>query len=437
MKKVRTILLFITLSMFLYACGGGGSDTPSYIPPYQTQLVQEKTLTFNRWNQTEQKSAYGEGYYLVVYLDDRENFNALNGEDIWGTIYDTNLNVISEFPIIQRDGRDITPFVLFDNVSKSFLVIWTAYKGLGGTEILSAFVTTDGKVTLNGVVDVAKGIVEVKGFTKINNGYAILFKDIWLTGGQDIGFKVLKVAVVDSNLMPLSVYTVTDDSHMGMKVDPTGASFDCLGEKCLVAYSMAKELLRDNSLHIYGRLLSTIDGTLNPEIRLSDEEKGKAASKTTPIVSAGKDSFLVAWFDFDSEQGSVSVDLAGKYVSLAGNVGERILISDFRWDKTAPVKTGLNGSVFYATITYRHSEGVHYALWSDTRSGTPLDTGLFIRRIGKDKDCILINNMPQDQKTPDLILGKDNKLFATWTQSGVRKEHGHFSADIFGIILPF
>lgn len=46
-----------------------------------------------------------------------------------------------------------------------------------------------------------------------------------------------------------------------------------------------------------------------------------------------------------------------------------------------------------------------------------------------------VNKMPQGQKTVDLIVGKDSKILATWSQAGVREPHGHFSEDIFGAFI--
>ncbi|MBA4372240.1 MAG: hypothetical protein C0402_05210 [Thermodesulfovibrio sp.] len=447
MKKVVAAVLLYT-SLILSGCGGSGSAVdsgapPPIAPPYSVKVQQETQLTNNKWNQGLQSAAFGGGVYMLVWMDDRDNTDGLSGEDIWGAIVDQSLQVIKEFPIFKRPGRDMNPKVIYDPIRSKFAVVWTSYNGLdlGHSDVMGAFVDTTGSVISAGSLGISQQYAEEASIKVAGNGYAILFRDTWVENVQTIGSKVLKLAVTDENFVVSRSTTVTGDTVDGVQVIPMSPTFDCGPDRCLVTYNMIKNIIRSDGSHIYGRFVSLSDGALGPELQLSEQPAGKAASKTSPTVAYGGGRYLVTWDDSDSAQGLVSIDLTGRFVSPDGVMGSTMVVSDFRWDHNADIKTGLNGAAGNGAIAYRPGDDAFVVIWSDSRTGTPLDSGLFMRKInvsGADSSCTLINNMPGNQAVPAAVMGSNNQIFVSWSQSAVRSTGdatGFYSADIFGLLL--
>lgn len=430
-------ILFL-IFLLLYGCGGGGGakEDNHKSPPYVVMIHQAKQLTDGKYNKGDSVVVYGEGVNLVIWADDRDNFNFLHGEDIWGAIVTPDGHVVKSFPALKRSGRDIHPHAVYDKKNKRFAVIWESFSGVESSKVGYALIDISGNIITVGTLPLSALYVDFLSIKSISDGFVIAYKDISL--GDFIGSKLGKLAVTDKDLNVKRIITFTEDSSYGVKTEPMSIAFDCNGrDTCFVAYGQFKEIFRDGSQHIFGRIIDINTGSISDELKLTDDTYGKAATKTLVDVVFGKDKYLVTWKNWDSVQGTISVDLEGKFVFNTHNISNNILISDFRWDKKADIKTGLNGMVYYGKTAYSEAANRFYIVWSDSRTGEPLEYHLFMRRLNldgtfHDKDCIKINSMTS--RTPWIAIG-DNSIFVTYANSGVRPEHGFFTSDIFGIAL--
>jgi hypothetical protein len=432
--------------LFLYSCGGGGGgDTPPTPQFYQTVLhTPIQVSDVSKFNKADPAVAHGEGVNFVVWADDRDNFNQLHGEDIWGAIVTSEGRLVKFFPLIKRSGRDILPYVIYDSETRRFVAIWISYSsGIGSSTISAAIVDLNGNIVSQKDLSLSTTFVDDISIKSIPGGFVLAYKSICsgLMGcGTDlIGSKVGVLAITDKDFNIKRSITFTDETSYGVKTEPLKIAFDCdKKDTCFVAYKQEKQILRSDGFHVYGKFININTGEVGQEIRLTDEVYGKrAVSKHLVDVTYGKDRYLVTWIDGDSEQGLISSDLTGKIVISQQNISKDILISDFRSDKRANIRTGLAGVVSYAKTAYSEATNRFYAVWVDSRSGFPLEPDLFYRRINNDgtfydKDCIKIVRM--SSKTPWIAIGS-NYIFITFANAGVRREHGLFTSEVFGIVL--
>lgn len=426
--------LFISAIVFILFYGCGGWDNPidpnaeePTPPPYDVLDLPEVQISnpLDTANQDNHSVAYGNGVYLVVWMDDRDN-SGLDGEDIWGALLDENLKVIKEFPIFKKQGRDMNPTVAYDPVNNYFVVAWFSYAqyGLKASPIMVSIVDTTGVVLNVREIPLATQYASDVKIKIIGSNLFVLFKDTWATYDINIGGKVIKFAVLNPDLTTKNIYTLTDTHINGINVDPLEPSFDCSPNACLITWAMTKNIIQ-GGLHIYGRTLSLTTGELSDEIQFTYDPIGKKGTKTSPMVIWGNNSFLVTWKDWDSTQGYASVDLMGRFLYPDGNPGNTFLISDF---------SGLAGMVYSYAVAFNPFKNTFTSVWADVR-GNP-NSYLFARDIYGEVNnnrCARINNM-YSHRNVNLTVGSKN-LLVTWTESAVRESNGYFLSDIFGLLL--
>lgn len=440
------MFLGLILCLALAGCGGSGaSDWPDHLgftnppPPvqltyYKTDLRTEKQLTFGEYNQGVGGSAYGNGVYLLVYEDDRDNVNGVYGIDIWASLLDGNLNVIKEFPIYKHEGKDYGARVFFDKANGRFVVSWISYGALisNKTSIMVSFVSTAGNVSDAVALPVAVQYASDATVTQLSGGYGVLFMDTWVTYDNTVGSAVLKFATLDWDLNVNEVKQVTDDMANGTKVAPLWSSMDCSQDVCLFSYAMTKAIIGRGGEHIFARVITLANNSLGPEMQLSDGSPTQAGANTRPYVLYGGGRFLVLWGNMLSPQGSASTDMMGKIVFPDGSTGETMVVSDFRPDHSKTIDTGLNGVVESAVAVYRQSDNAFHVFWADTRGGKPLDGRVFYRKVDGNftsNPTVLINDQPYDQKMAGVCVGAGDKLMVSWL------DHGTYgSQDWFGLL---
>lgn len=435
-RSFRSVTVLLISLLFTVGCGGGGSNESSSNPVYFNSAEQKETqLITDVWNQGNQSVAYGAGVYLVVFEDDRENASGMpGGEDIWASLIDpATLTVIKEFALYRAPGRDLSPQVIFDPNTNLFVVTWTSYgSSLSSSGIMAATIDRSGNTLQTKALMIATGYGSEPIVRNTQDGYMFMYKDRWTTGDSNVGISVAKVAITDKQLVVRNIQAVSPEKVNDITVTPLETSFDCGPDSCVITYSMIRGLVRGSDEHVYARVLSLRDMTVGPEIQVTDPRAGGAgARKILSKVVYGGDRYLVMWHDWDSSQGGASTDLAGKYLYAADQrLSPTFLISDFRPNKSGSVEAGLGGMVYYSTAVYNPANNKFYGIWADSRSGTPVDTGLFIRAFNDpavDTTIALFNNQKRDQHTPSAAIGSDGKMLITWSVGD----------DLYGLLYRF
>jgi hypothetical protein len=342
--------------------------------------------------------------FLVVWSDYRNN----NG-DIYGARVDQNGVLLdpSGIRISSIEYHQDYPTILFDGIS--YLVCWEDSRGIFGTRVTQAGAVLD----TAGILISSSGRDEYPSISFDGTNYLV----VWSNRNDIFGARLYQTGIlIDTNSLVLSTGTYWQFSP--------SIAFD--GINYFVVWEDSRNFYESN---IYGARLTQTGSILDPTgLTISTTANGQSV----PALAFDGINYLVVWQEV--QYGYEVDDIYGARVTPAGSLLDSIglQISTARWKQTSP-------SIVFDSINY-------FVVWEDMRNyiypdiyGARIDpAGLIL-----DPEGIPISNTTNNQLSPSVAFDGTNYLVVwqewhsgSWDDIyGARVTRDGIVLDTVGIII--